>query len=107
MMEFSLPNYLYACFSLWQWWERAVVVSVLAAVAVKVGDAVALVRVAAVADDEAERVVLARVRAAPLQLHAARRTGESCEGEVKGRISKVVFKVSHQVEKDVSSTLLQ
>ena len=75
----------------------------------KVGDAVALVRVAAAAavDDEAERVVLARVRAAPLQLHAARRTGESCEGEVKGRISKVVFKVSHQVEKDVSSTLLQ
>ena len=93
MMEFSLPNYLYACFSLWQWWQRAVVVSVLAAVAVKVGDAVALVRVAAVADDEAERVVLARVRAAPLQLHAARRTGESCEG---GRGQRPHFKSGFQ-----------
>ena len=93
MMEFSLPNYLYACFSLGQRWQRAVVVSVLAAVAVKVGDAVALVRVAAVADDEAERVVLARVRAAPLQLHAARRTGESCEG---GRGQRPHFKSGFQ-----------
>ena len=57
----------------------------------KVGDAVALVRVAAAAavDHEAERVVLARVRAALLQLHAACRTRESCSG--RGRILNVVY----------------
>ena len=61
--------------SLWQWWQCAVVVSVLTAVAVEVGDAVARV---AVVDHEAERVVLARVRTALLQLHRARGAGESC-----------------------------